>query len=61
MATWAPRWTTPSVNGFFAKQGIPALCLETPYAIIRERVLTREVYRAIGARIADGIVAKAAG
>lgn len=59
VATYTSRWTTPSMTGFFSKRGVPALCVETPYAIIRERVLTREDYRMIGARVADGIVAMA--
>jgi len=61
VATYPSRWRTPSVTGFFAKRGVPAICMETPYAIIRERVLTREDYRMIGARVADGIVAMATG
>ena len=48
------RWETPTFARFFCESvGVLGLTLETPYAQVRERVLTREDYREIGARFAD--------
>jgi hypothetical protein len=35
---------------------IPGVTVETPYAIIRDTVMTREKYQEAGRRIADGLI-----
>jgi hypothetical protein len=62
VATYASRWDTPSFGRFFYQTlGIPALSVETPYGMIRERVLARQDYREIGRRIAEGVLGRIAG
>lgn len=51
------RWSTPSLTRWaIAEYGICGLAIETPYALVGDRVLTRDDYRVVGARIADGVV-----
>lgn len=47
------RWNTPNFTRYMLGLGIPALTLETPYALCNGLVLTRERYQEIGARIAE--------
>ena len=56
-ARYATRWGTPSFGRYFWETlEVPALCLETSYGMSKEVVLTREHYREIGKRIAEGVV-----
>lgn len=53
---WPSRETTPSFPTFVrAEIGAPALTVSAPYAMARERILTREAYREAGARMARRI------
>ena len=57
IADYPSRWQTPNFGRFFYETlGVPALSLETPYGMIGELVLTREHYREIGKRIAQGVL-----
>jgi hypothetical protein len=60
VARYPSRWTTPSFREFFESSGAPGLCLETPYAMVGERVLGRQDYGQMGRRLADGLAAQAA-
>ena len=52
------RWETPLFSRFcFDELKIPALSVEVPYAIARQRVLDVEAYRDIGRRFAEAIAA----
>jgi len=56
-ADYPSRWMSPTFVEFAAKEhGICGLSIETPYALIGERELSREDYREAGARIAAGIL-----
>jgi len=53
VATYASRWDTPGMNDFFSRVlGVPSMCVETPYALAGDILLTRERYRELGARFA---------
>jgi len=52
VATYASRWESPTFTEFCCRQAIPALSLETPYALAGDTLLTRQEYRRIGERIA---------
>ena len=55
-AAYASRWATPRFRDFAGKElGLPALTLETPYALVNNAVLTQKSYREIGRRLALGI------
>jgi hypothetical protein len=65
MARYPSRWETPSFRMYgWPKLGVPCITFENPYAMINNRMLTREAYREAGARIARAvtrvIVSKAA-
>ncbi|HUV38184.1 MAG TPA: hypothetical protein VMY39_01150, partial [Planctomycetota bacterium] len=58
VADYASRWETPGFGRYFWETlGLPALCVETSYGMSKDLVLTREHYRDIGKRFADGVVA----
>ena len=59
VARYASRWATPGFREFFESLGVCGLCLETPYAMVGERVLAREDYREMGRRLADGLAGEA--
>jgi hypothetical protein len=57
VANYASRWKTPSFSKFFyVIQGLPGFTFEVPYAMIGDRVLAREDYQEIGARVARSLV-----
>jgi len=57
VADYASRWDTPSFGRYFCETlGLPALCVETSYGMAHELVLTRDHYRDIGKRIAQGVL-----
>ena len=61
VAHYASRWEDPdggkpTINGWFTSFGIPSMCVETPYGMIGDLVLTVQEYREIGRRVATGIV-----
>jgi hypothetical protein len=57
VVTYASRWGTPNFAAFCCQQHhVCGLSVETPYAMVGEMVLTREHYREVGARLAQGIV-----
>lgn len=61
VADYASRWNTPSFGRYFWDSlDLPALCVETSYGMSKDLVLTREHYRDIGKRFAEGIVAELA-
>jgi hypothetical protein len=56
VANYPSRWETPNFTRFCRDRfEIPAVSLETPYALAGETVLTREVYGEIGSRLADAL------
>jgi hypothetical protein len=56
VADYPSRWDTPSFSKYFGlARELPSLGIETPYALVDDLVLTREHYRQVGARIAQGI------
>ena len=56
---YASRWNTPRFGGFCQEDmKIPGVSFETPYGVIRKTVMTREIYREAGRRIADALVAR---
>ncbi len=56
---YASRWNTPRFGGFCQEDmKIPGVSFETPYGLIRKTVMTREIYREAGRRIADALVTK---
>lgn len=55
-ANYASRWETPHFDGWCAALRIPAISLETPYAMIGERVLLRSDYQEIGRRLAKAVL-----
>ena len=62
VADYASRWETPTFTAHcWAEHGVPALSIETPYAVIGSRVLTREDYRGIGARLAAPVAERLPG
>ncbi len=62
VAHYPSRWETPrfTTYGWYAL-GVPTITFETPYALVREHVMTREDYRDAGRRIATGMVATLVG
>jgi hypothetical protein len=59
VARYASRWNTPGMTEYFrSEHGVPSLTIETPYGLCGDTVMTREEYRALGARIADGVTAR---
>jgi hypothetical protein len=55
-ASYPTRWTTPSFTTHCDEAlGIPALAMETPYAMAGDRLLEIEDYREIGRRLATAI------
>jgi hypothetical protein len=59
VARYASRWETPRCTGYcWSRHGVCGLGVETPYAMVGDLVLTREHYRQIGARMAEGVVRK---
>lgn len=62
VADYPSRWETPTFSRYFwTEHEICSICVETPYALVGDLVLTRERYREAGAGIADGIVSRLAG
>ncbi len=58
VAQYPSRWETPTFTSFCATElAIPAMGLETPYALCGTHVMTRTLYRKVGASIADGACA----
>ncbi|MFP3903016.1 MAG: M14 family zinc carboxypeptidase [Armatimonadota bacterium] len=56
VATYPSRWETPNFTTYCAGAlEIPAFTLETPYAKVGDRVLSRRDYRTIGTRMAETI------
>jgi len=51
-ADYPSRWETMRFTQFCWSQGVPALTIETPYALSGETVMTRERYREMGSLIA---------
>ncbi|HUW56931.1 MAG TPA: hypothetical protein VMZ92_09860 [Planctomycetota bacterium] len=59
VADYPSRWDTPTFGRYFWETlGLPALCVETSYGMAHERVLTREHYRDIGRRFAQGVLTR---
>jgi predicted deacylase len=59
VARYASRWATPGFRRFaWSELGVPALTIETPYARCGRTVLTRDVYRDVGRRLADATLAR---
>lgn len=58
-ATYASRWSDGGILGshVWDTLAIPSLCLETPYAQIRGKELSREDYRGLGAALLEALVA----
>jgi hypothetical protein len=57
VAQYASRWETPNFTAYCCNTlKTPALTIETPYALVRDVVLTRELYRKAGQRIATAVV-----
>jgi hypothetical protein len=57
VADYPSRWETPNFSRYlWSKYKLCAFGLETPYAMVNDRVLTREEYRKAGVRLAEGIV-----
>ncbi len=62
LATYASRWELPTFTRFCCESlAIPSLSMETPYAMAGETLLTRELYREIGSRLADVLCQAARG
>lgn len=59
-AKYPSRWGTAETTGIsgYAKEilKVPSLCLEIPYSISNETVLTRNDYQKIGRRIITAIL-----
>ena len=55
VALYPSRWETASLTQFFCEQGIPALSMETPYALVGRRVLELDDYRRIGEQLAEAV------
>lgn len=57
-ADYPSRWADNGTVGAFAWDtfGIPCLSMETPYALSRDVVLTRERYRELGTSVLEGIL-----
>jgi hypothetical protein len=61
VADYKSRWETPNFVSYLCGQhDVCALTIETPYALIKGRGLTREDYREIGQRIASGVLGRLA-
>ncbi len=61
VAYYASRWNTPNFTAWVASAlQVPALTLETPYALAGDRVFTRERYREAGVRIATAVLGRLA-
>ncbi len=61
VADYPSRWETPGFVSYLCEQhDICALTIETPYALIKGRVLTQDAYREIGRRMADGVLTRLA-
>jgi hypothetical protein len=61
-ARYASRWETLNFTKFArATHGVPAFTVETPYALAGRKVLTREDYRLVGARLARAAAELVAG
>ncbi|MFP4028688.1 MAG: M14 family zinc carboxypeptidase [Candidatus Brocadiia bacterium] len=53
---YASRWTTPSFSRFcFQRLNSPGLCVEVPYGLTRQIIMTKRKYREAGGRIADAL------
>ncbi|MEK7476572.1 MAG: hypothetical protein AAB152_13200 [Candidatus Coatesbacteria bacterium] len=53
---YTSRWTTPDFTTYcFDKLQVPGLTVETPYALCNTTVMTRELYRQVGSRIAAAV------
>jgi len=58
VASYASRWESPTFTRFAGETlGLPALSLETPYALCGSTVMTRDRYREAGRRLADAVAA----
>ncbi len=58
VADYPSRWTTPSFTRWASQSlGLPAMSIEVPYGMIGGQVLTPDVYREIGRRFAEGVLA----
>jgi hypothetical protein len=56
VAYYASRWNTPDFATYcFTKLQVPGLTVETPYALCNATVMTRELYRQVGSRIAAAV------
>jgi len=61
-AEWGERWSTPTFGTFcWNGLGIPGLCIEVPYTICGETLMTREAYRDAGTKMAAGLVERLKG
>jgi predicted deacylase len=61
LARYMSRWEAPSFPLYAAGAlSIPALTIETPYAMAGDQVLTRDDYRAIGRRMYNVVAARIA-
>jgi hypothetical protein len=57
IADYPSRWETPAFSRYsWTKHDLCGIGVETPYAMIGDKVLTRTDYREAGARMADGVV-----
>ncbi len=52
---YVSRWNTMRFDDFAVANGVPSFVVEVPYALARGRVLTRETYREMGARMASAL------
>jgi hypothetical protein len=54
---WGERWHSPTFSAFcWNTMGFPALCIEVPYALCGETLMTREEYREAGRRMAACLI-----
>ena len=61
VARYKSRWETPGISTWCRETlGVPILCMETPYSVIHDVVMTREEYREIGAAIALALAGQTA-
>ena len=59
VARYKSRWETPGSGQWIREElGVATLCMETPYSIIHDIVMSRERYQELGARIAEAIADK---
>ncbi len=59
VAAYRSRWDTPGFLSHCCQQGFPGICLETPYSLAGDLVLTCDHYREAGRLIGQCLVEKA--